>query len=105
MFNKRGREAPFYLCCAELFFLLERHAQSLHRVSEVDLPLVRFRQLEILDRAYPFADEHRPALRIERAVAREHDAVGSEEIQTAAQRRSRAAEHRVAIEHAEILDR
>src|SRR5881628_281986 len=75
------------------------------KLSEADKRKIYFGEFEVLDRAYPLPDEHRPALGIEGAVAREHHAVGAEEIQPAAQRRGRAAEHGVAVEHAEILDR
>src|SRR6266853_6173359 len=113
--TERGREAPFSFCfllpvrlasCRSRTLLrLRFHPQQLEGVAEIDLPLVGFRQLEVLDRAYALPDEHRPALGIERAVAREHHAIGAEEIQPAAQRRGRSAEHGVAVEHAEILDR
>src|SRR4051794_12912623 len=62
------------------------HSQQLHRVAEVDLALVAFGKIEILDRADAFADEHRPAFGIERAVAREHDVVGAEEGDAASER-------------------
>src|SRR6266851_606377 len=90
---------------AKLSSQLSFHAQQLDGVIEVDLALVAFRQAELLDRADALADEHRPALGIERAVAREHHAVGAEERDAAGERRRRAAEHRVAIEHLEELDR
>src|SRR5689334_23948751 len=51
------------------------------------------------------ADEHRPALGIERAVAREDDLVDAEEGEAAGKRCARAAEHRIAIEHLEVFDR
>src|SRR5438309_1896738 len=89
---------------AEIGSQLSFHAQQLDRVIEVDLALVAFRQAELLDRADALADEHRPALRIERAVAREHHAVGAEERDAAGERRRRAAEHRVAVEHLEIFN-
>src|SRR5438034_6191855 len=74
------------------------------RVAEVDLTLVALREAELLDRADALADEHRPALGIERAVAREHHAVGAEERDAAGERRRGAAEHRVAVEHLEIFN-
>src|SRR5438309_2968342 len=89
---------------AEIGSQLSFHAQQLDRVIEVDLALVAFRQAELLDRADALADEHRPALGIERAVAREHHAVGAEERDAAGERRRRAAEHRVAVEHLEIFN-
>src|SRR5437016_9332054 len=76
---------------AEIGSQLSFHAQQLDRVIEVDLALVAFRQAELLDRADALADEHRPALGIERAVAREHHAVGAEERDAAGERRRRAA--------------
>src|SRR5260221_9426887 len=75
------------------------------RVAEVDLALVAFGQAELLDRADAFADEHRAAFRIEWAVACEHDLVDAEEGNATSERRGGAAEHRVAIEHLEVLDR
>src|SRR5205085_7088137 len=75
------------------------------RVAEVDLTLVALGQLQVLDRADALADEHRPALRIERAVARKDDLVDAEEGDAAGERRRRAAEHRVAVEHLEVLYR
>src|SRR5258708_33034008 len=75
------------------------------RVAEVDLALVAFGQAELLDRADAFADAHRAAFRIERAVACEHDLVDAEEGNAARDRRGGATEHRVAVEHLEILDR
>src|SRR5216684_4192334 len=89
----------------EISSQLSFHAEQLDGVVEVDLALVAFRQAELLDRADAFADEHRPALGIERAVAREHHAVGAEERDAAGERRGGAAEHRVAVEHLEKLDR
>src|SRR5437667_2802463 len=89
---------------AEIGSQLSFHAQQLDRVIEVDLALVAFRQAELLDRADALADEHRPALRIERAVAREHYAVGAKERDAAGERRRGAAEHRVAVEHLEIFN-
>src|SRR5262249_52334088 len=75
------------------------------RVAEIDLTLVAFSEAELLDRADAFADEHRAALRIERAVAREDDAVDAEERDAAGERRRGAAEHRIAVEQLEVLDR
>src|SRR5258708_11455641 len=75
------------------------------RVAEVDLALGAFGQAELLDRADAFADEHRTAFRIERTVACEHDLVDAEEGNAASERRGGAAEHRVAVEHLEVLDR
>src|SRR5437763_2556511 len=89
---------------AEIGSQLSFHAQQLDRVIEVDLALVAFRQAELLHRADALADEHRPALRIERAVAREHYAVGAKERDAAGERRRGAAEHRVAVEHLEIFN-
>src|SRR5437016_13868663 len=89
---------------AEIGSQLSFHAQQLDRVIEVDLALVACRQAELLDRADALADEHRPALRIERAVAREHYAVGAKERDAAGERRRGAAEHRVAVEHLEIFN-
>src|SRR3989454_7882494 len=89
---------------AEIGSQLSFHAQQLDRVIEVDLALVAFRQAELLDRADALADEHRPALWIERAVAREHHAVGAEERDAAGERRRGAPEHRVAVEHLEIFN-
>src|SRR5439155_16924623 len=57
-----------------------------------------------LDRAVALADEQRTALWIERAVAREHHAVGAEERDAARERRRRAPEHRDAVEHLEIFN-
>src|SRR5437763_14346131 len=82
---------------AEIGSQLSFHAQQLDRVIEVDLALVAFRQAELLDRADALADEHRPALRIERAVAREHYAVGAEERDAAGERRRGAAQHRCGL--------
>src|SRR2546425_9152748 len=79
-------------------------SQLLDGVIEIALALVAFRQAELLDRADALADEHRPALWIERAVAREHHAVGAEERDAAGERRRGAAEHRVAVEHLEIFN-
>src|SRR3989442_5019868 len=84
---------------AETGSQLSFHAQQLDRVIEVDLALVAFRQAELLDRADALADEHRPAFGIERAVAREHHAVGAEERDAAGERRRRAAQHPVAVGH------
>src|SRR3989454_11485203 len=89
---------------AEIGSQLSFHAQQLDRVIEVDLALVAFRQAELLDRADALADEHRPALWIERAVAREHHAVGAEERDAAGERRRGAAENRGAVEHLEIFN-
>src|SRR5437016_10221082 len=89
---------------AEIGSQLSFHAQQLDGVIEIDLALVAFRQAELLDRADALADEHRPALGIERAVAREYHAVGAEERDAAGERRRRAAEHRVAVEHLEIFN-
>src|SRR2546421_11718377 len=75
------------------------------RVAEVDLTLVALGQTELLDRADALADEHRAALGIERAIAREYDPIDAEEGNAAGKRRSGAAEHRVAVEHLEVLDR
>src|SRR6267143_2178896 len=80
------------------------HASQLDGVVEVDLAFVAFRQAEFLDRADALADEHRTTLGVERAVAREHYAVGAEERDAAGERRRGAAEHRVAVEHLEILN-
>src|ERR1041384_2829220 len=103
--TKRGREAPLFFLFRRRLPIFLLHAEELDRVAEIDLALVGFRQLEVLDRAYALPDEHRPALGIEGAVAREHHAGGAEEVQPAAQRRGRSAEHGFAVEHAEILDR
>src|SRR3989442_6789488 len=89
---------------AEIGSQLSFHAQQLDGVIEIDLALVAFRQAELLDRADALADEHGPALGIERAVAREHHAVGAEERDAAGERRRGAAEHRVAVEHLEIFN-
>src|SRR6266853_4973543 len=96
----RSAPGPAAEICSQLSF----HAQQLDGVVEVDLALVALRQAELLDRADALADEHRPALGIERAVAREHHAVGAEERDAAGERRRGAAEHRVAVEHLEIFN-
>ena len=75
------------------------------RVAEVDLTLVALREAELLDRADALADEHRPAFGIERTVAREDDALDAEERDAAGERRRGAAEHGVAVEQLEVLDR
>src|SRR5437879_1138295 len=84
--TERGREAPFSFClllpvrlpsCRSRTLLrLRFHPQQLEGVAEVDLALVGLGEFQVLDRAYPLANEHRPALGIEGAVAREHHAIG-----------------------------
>src|SRR5882724_10209895 len=96
----RPARAPGPGICSWLSF----HAQQLEGVVEVDLAFVVLGQSELLYRADALADEHRPAFGIERAVAREHHAVGAEERDAAGERRRGAAEHGVAVEHLEILN-
>src|SRR6185369_15615540 len=62
-------------------------------------------QVERFDRVDSFADEHRSAFRIERAIAREYDVVGAEKRNAAGKRRGGTAEDGVAVEHLEVLDR
>src|SRR6267378_2776089 len=96
----RPARAPGPGICSWLSF----HAQQLEGVVEVDLAFVVLGQSELLYRADALPDEHRPAFGIERAVAREHHAVGAEERDAAGERRRGAAEHGVAVEHLEELD-
>ena len=63
------------------------NAQQAQRIAKIDFLFVLVGQPQILDRADAFADEHRPAFRVEGAVTREYDPVGAEKIQSAAQRR------------------
>src|SRR5713101_6770686 len=105
--TERGREAPFSFClllpvwlpsCRSRTLLrLRFHPQQLEGVAEVDLALVGLGEFQVLDGADSLPDEHRPALGIEGAVARERHAIGAEEIQSAAQRGGRSAEHGVAV--------
>src|SRR5438105_13438179 len=90
---------------AKISSQLSFHAEQLDGVIEVDLAFVAFGQAELLDRADAFADEHRAALGIERAVAREHHAVGAEERDAAGERRRGAADPPVAVEQLEELER
>src|SRR5262245_17023164 len=49
--------------------LRQWHAQQSQRIAPIDFSFVLVRQLQILDRADAFADEHRPAFRVEWTVA------------------------------------
>src|SRR6185437_4846065 len=62
-------------------------------------------QAEAVEHLGDVADEERAAERIEGTVGAEEHVLPAEEIEAAARARSRAVDRRVAIEHAEIVDR